>query len=256
MTNEEAKRKVRGYLTDILPSDCSDEIDEIMKALEQQPTLDTRQMERQLEMEYQHGYDKGWKEGRKALEAQPTNAVILNVTSEGCWREEEEYSCGLKSKKIWWDDSVAESEDCRNCKKWNKCPCGEEGHENGTSIGYSIGECKDYEPYDDCISREAMLSLQTEYAEKMGATTFWKLRDDIRALPPVAPQRPKGKWIKIQSGDEDFPESIVCSRCKSENSHLDFNEHSEPIGKIFVMSKYCPNCGAYMSGGGENEDGD
>ena len=35
MTKEEAKRKVKGYLTDILPSDCSDEIDEIMKALEQ-----------------------------------------------------------------------------------------------------------------------------------------------------------------------------------------------------------------------------
>ena len=37
-------------------------------------------------------------------------------------------------------------EDCRNCKRWNECPCGKEGHENGTSIGYSIGECKDYEP--------------------------------------------------------------------------------------------------------------
>lgn len=46
----------------------------------------------------------------QALEQQSTNAVILNVTSEGCWREEEEYSCGLKSKKIWWDDNVAESE--------------------------------------------------------------------------------------------------------------------------------------------------
>lgn len=40
MTNNEAKRKVRGYLTDMLPSDCSDEIDEIMKALEQQPSKD------------------------------------------------------------------------------------------------------------------------------------------------------------------------------------------------------------------------
>ena len=69
-------------------------------------------------------------------------------------------------------------------------------------------------------------------------------------------KRPKGKWIKIQSGDEDFPESIVCSRCKGENSHIDFNEHGEPIGKIFVMSKYCPNCGAYMSGGEEDEDSD
>lgn len=48
-----------------------------------------------------------------SLEQLPTDAVILNVTSEGCWREEEEYSCGLKSKKIWWDDSVAESEDTK-----------------------------------------------------------------------------------------------------------------------------------------------
>jgi hypothetical protein len=58
----------------------------------------------------------------------------------------------------------------------------------------------------------------------------------------------KGEWIKIQSGDKDFPESIVCSKCKNENSHLDFNEHGEPIGKVFVTSKFCPNCGAKMKG--------
>lgn len=58
----------------------------------------------------------------------------------------------------------------------------------------------------------------------------------------------KGEWIKIQSGDKDFPESIVCSKCKNENSHLDFNEHGEPIGKVFVTSKFCPNCGADMRG--------
>ncbi len=63
--------------------------------------------------------------------------------------------------------------------------------------------------------------------------------------------RPKGKWIKIQSGDKDFPESIVCSRCENENSHLDFDEHSEPVGKVFVTSKYCPNCGADMGGADE-----
>jgi len=58
----------------------------------------------------------------------------------------------------------------------------------------------------------------------------------------------KGEWVKIQSGDKDFPESIVCSKCNNENSHLDFNEHGEPIGKVFVTSKYCPNCGADMRG--------
>ena len=58
----------------------------------------------------------------------------------------------------------------------------------------------------------------------------------------------KGEWIKVHSGDKDFPESIVCSKCGNENSHFDFNEHAEPIGKVFVTSKFCPNCGADMKG--------
>ena len=58
-----------------------------------------------------------------------------------------------------------------------------------------------------------------------------------------------GEWIKIQSGDKDFPESIVCSMCGNENSHLDFNENAEPIGKVFITSKYCPSCGCRMTGG-------
>lgn len=39
-------------------------------------------------------------------------------------------------------------EDCRNCKHYESCPCGKKGHDKGTSIGYSIGECKDYNPID------------------------------------------------------------------------------------------------------------
>lgn len=58
----------------------------------------------------------------------------------------------------------------------------------------------------------------------------------------------KGEWTKIQSGDDKFPESIVCSKCKNENSHLDFDEHGEPIGKVFITSNFCPNCGADMRG--------
>jgi len=34
--------------------------------------------------------------------------------------------------------------DCRNCDKWKTCENGEKGHANGTSSGYSIGECRDY----------------------------------------------------------------------------------------------------------------
>lgn len=38
MTNEEAIRKVRGYLTDLLSIEDNDEVEEIMLALEQQPS--------------------------------------------------------------------------------------------------------------------------------------------------------------------------------------------------------------------------
>ena len=35
-------------------------------------------------------------------------------------------------------------EDCRNCTQWETCPCGKSGHEKGTSIGYSIGQCTEF----------------------------------------------------------------------------------------------------------------
>lgn len=75
-----------------------------------------------------------------------------------------------------------------------------------------------------------------------------KLIDDTVDMAISALSENKAEWIKVQSGDKDFPESIVCSKCGNENSHFDFNEHAEPIGKVFVTSKFCPNCGAVMRG--------
>lgn len=40
------------------------------------------------------------------------------------------------------------AEDCRECALWERCPCGKTGHKNGTSVGYSIGECKMYDPIE------------------------------------------------------------------------------------------------------------
>ena len=68
----------------------------------------------------------------------------------------------------------------------------------------------------------------------------------IKALLAVEAQEKIGHWEKIKSGDKAFPESIVCSRCGGENSYFDFGIGTEPIGKSFVKSKYCPNCGAKM----------
>lgn len=105
----------------------------------------------------------------------------------------------------------------------------------------------------DSISRQAVDTLVDELARAISdercfmsrGRSTGEIMSDILNLPSV---ENKGEWIKIKSGDKDFPESIVCSKCKNENSHLDFNEHGEPIGKVFVTSKFCPNCGADMRG--------
>ena len=42
------------------------------------------------------------------------------------------------------EEITGKEECCRNCQKWESCSCGEIGYDKGTSIGYSIGECKHY----------------------------------------------------------------------------------------------------------------
>lgn len=103
------------------------------------------------------------------------------------------------------------------------------------------------QPCDDAISREAAITIAGTHTLTVDETV-----KALERLPSVTQK--SGKWIKVKSGDKDFPESIVCSRCSNENSHLDFNENAEPIGKVFVTSKYCPNCGAKMVESQESED--
>lgn len=103
----------------------------------------------------------------------------------------------------------------------------------------------------DYISREWIKNAIHNFFRGLNHTVT---EEDIQAYLDATPKADvreniNGEWIKIQSGDKDFPESIVCSKCKNANSHLDFNEHDEPIGKVFVTSNFCPNCGARMKGG-------
>lgn len=77
----------------------------------------------------------------------------------------------------WWNAPYkAEIKDCRNCKKWDECPCGKEGHTNGTSNGYSIGECKEYEP-----NEEPSLLTADERALFLNKLTHW-LNDNFNDL--------------------------------------------------------------------------
>ena len=40
MTREEAIKRVKGYLTDCLPTDCYEEVEKVIKALEQEPKME------------------------------------------------------------------------------------------------------------------------------------------------------------------------------------------------------------------------
>lgn len=119
----------------------------------------------------------------KAIKALETTCIEDYPTCTECEHyDSEKHYCPRFCQVI--KDTLAEAQpnkDCRNCKKWNECPCGKKGHENGTSIGYSIGECKDYEPSEDCISREAVIELIGEDYGK------W-LPYAIMELPSVTPR--------------------------------------------------------------------
>lgn len=67
--------------------------------------------------------------------------------------------------------------------------------------------------------------------------------DTVDEQPTVQPQRKRGKWMvyaKVEFGDFKGTEKYKCSECGHE------------VG-VF-LSRYCPNCGAEMSGGGEDAD--
>lgn len=105
-----------------------------------------------------------------------------------------------------------------------------------------IVEALKQEPCDDCISRQAVLEIQTKYAEHIGATKFWQMRDDIKELPPVTPQPKTGHWEWVQYDYNPKLGNWHCSECRCVVVEcVDKNEK----GGI-PLYKYCPQCGAKM----------
>lgn len=109
-------------------------------------------------------------------------------------------------------------------------------------------EALEQQPCEDVISRQDAIATvcnitdEIDDAEDIGDKIMIALGD----LPSVSTEK-TGRWKKIKSGDKNFPESIVCSRCGYENSYInEWNFNNEPLSKVFKTSKYCPNCGAKM----------
>lgn len=63
------------------------------------------------------------------------------------WQQMIVFSGLAEQFKEYWTSPYNDM-DCRDCKEFEDCPCGKDGHKSGTSQGYSIGECKNFEPQE------------------------------------------------------------------------------------------------------------
>ena len=131
----------------------------------------------------------------KALEQQPSDTV-----SRGAFEQ------------VMWERDIA----IRQLK------------ELGYEFGAKIGSC------EDAISRQAVFKIQAKYAEYIGATKFWQMSDDIKALPSVTPQPKTGHWILTSDDDLEY---CTCSECGYQNGE------NWMIGS---QIKFCQECGAKM----------
>jgi hypothetical protein len=105
---------------------------------------------------------------------------------------------------------------------------------------YSCGKYKltEQQPCEDCISREqALLALTGMDLPTDRDKLIALFTNRIQHLPPVQPQRMQGEWIPIRNY-QGLIVAYKCSKC-------------EKTPRRRVKSDYCPNCGADMSGGGE-----
>lgn len=80
---------------------------------------------------------------------------------------------------------------------------------------------------DDCVSREAVLEILSNYGCTNREGLLFK---DIQALPPVTSTRKKGKWIEVNTN------MYTCSNC----SHC-FT--IVPEDNQIQQFNFCPNCG-------------
>lgn len=110
------------------------------------------------------------------------------------------------------------------------------------------------QPCEDAISREAVIGGLANIAKAkaksdaqksmMGRCMFF-----VEQLSPVTPQRPKGKWIEIEV--HNCHATLKCSVCNRViEPTFTLGEYSYEDIKTFYP--YC-HCGAYMSGGEEDD---
>ena len=95
------------------------------------------------------------------------------------------------------------------------------------------------EPCGDAVSRQAAIDACIRVRELRAYDEI----EEIKALPPVQPERKTGYWIALDS-DSDRYEDIKCPFC-GHTFTVDAERWCD-IGFIKEDFKFCPNCGVKM----------
>lgn len=116
---------------------------------------------------------------------------------------------------------------------------GQYGDETAEAYKMAI-QALDAQPCEDCISREEVQDLisrwLSDYLLDETREALEIINYKVGDMPPVTPQRPKGKWIEIEIDAGEF--IYKCTKCGM---------------RVINPYNYCPNCGADMRGGEDEE---
>lgn len=201
--------------------------------LEAQPKLDTRERERQLEMEYQHGYDKGWEEGRKSLEQQPCEDCISRQAVRKLICQNNDYygyserfhefteKC-LQLPPVTPQTVTEFADKCKECGKIQN------------------------ELFEDAVSRSEAIKKFNEVAYPIvhgrnshdKGMTLTGIEQVMNELSAVQIQMKRGFWKEKHYAN--YPTWHECSICGFEAYEENGDEH---------LSNFCPNCGAALKEG-------
>lgn len=92
------------------------------------------------------------------------------------------------------------------------------------------------------IKRQAAIDatwFEPSYTDPLNVLT--EVRDRLKALPSIQPERKKGKWILECDAEGEGDNLYRCPECGCNYSCQEYD-----------IPNFCPNCGSYN--GGESDD--
>lgn len=111
---------------------------------------------------------------------------------------------------------------------------------------------------DDLISRQAIIKSIMECAEAAHSNHEWDMEQGylnaiecIKEEPSAEPEQKRGKWIESTELSEQVKGKKLCSNCGKAQYAIELTDKTIQIKSS--TSKFCPECGARMEGGKEDE---